>query len=280
MAAPLAPSSSPDHSDQVPFSDSRLSSYLYPTAATIVLFVVWELATRFGNLSPLILPAPSRILATTIDQFPVLLHMSIVTASEFLLGFGLGVAIGLPLGALIVYARPVEMTIYPLLVAFQTIPKAALAPVLIVWLGTGITSKVLIAFAISFFPIVIDTIIGLRSAQPETIYLVRSMGANPAQIFWHVRFPNALPAIFGGLKVASTLAVIGAIVGEFVSSDQGLGYLLLVANGELNTRLVFACVLVLTVLGITFYFIIEAFEKLFVRWHVSARDAEATASGK
>jgi len=165
-------------------------------------------------------------------------------------------------------------------VAFQTIPKAAIAPILIVWLGTGIMSKILIAFAISFFPIVVDTIIGLRSSQPETIYLVRAMGATPVQVFRHVRFPNALPAIFGGLKVASTLAVIGAIVGEFVSSDTGLGYLLLVANGELDTRLVFACVLVLTLLGLMFFFAIEAMEKVFVRWHVSARQAEAAASGE
>src|SRR5262249_54326703 len=162
------------------------------------------------------------------------------------------VAVGLPLGALIVYAKPVELTFYPLLVAFQTIPKAAIAPVLIVWLGTGMTSKVLIAFAISFFPIMVDTVIDLLSTQPATLYLPRSMGASQLQVFWYVRFPNALPSIFGGLKVASTLAVIGAIVGEFVSSDSGLGYLLLVANGELDTRLVFACVLVLTILGLVF----------------------------
>jgi NitT/TauT family transport system permease protein len=263
----------------LPRGRESYSSFLYPIFATAVLFAVWELATRFGSVSPLILPAPSRILATTVDQFPVLVHMSTVTALEFVLGFALGVAIGLPLGALIVYSRPVEMAIYPLLVAFQTIPKAAIAPILIVWLGTGVTSKILIAFAISFFPIVVDTIIGLRSAPPETVYLARSMGASPLQIFRHIRFPNALPSIFGGLKVASTLAVIGAIVGEFVSSDQGLGYLLLVANGELDTRLVFACVLILTVLGLAFFFTIEALERIFVRWHVSARAAEAAASG-
>jgi NitT/TauT family transport system permease protein len=126
----------------------------------------------------------------------------------------------------------------------------------------------------------VDTIIGLRSSQPETLYLARSIGATPFQVFWYVRFPNALPAIFGGLKIASTLAVIGAIVGEFVSSDSGLGYLLLVANGELNTRLVFACVFVLTLLGLVFFFAIEALEKVCVRWHVSARQAEAAASGE
>ena len=255
----------------LPSTGARKSAvYLYPCIATIILFIVWEIATRYGNISPLILPPPTEIFATAAAKFPVLVHMSVVTSYEFVLGFILAAVVGLPLGALIVYSRPAEMTFYPLLVAFQTIPKAAIAPVLIVWLGTGVTSKILIAFAISFFPIVVDTIIGLRSTQPETIYVV---------LFWHVRLPNALPAIFGGLKVASTLAVIGAIVGEFVSSDSGIGYLLLVANGELDTRLVFACVLVLTVLGLVFFFIIDALEKVFVRWHVSARQADAFATG-
>jgi len=280
MPNPSVPTGTLAPAELLPFGTRSSSSFLYPLIATAVLFFVWELATRYGNVSPLILPAPSKILVTAIDNFPLLMRMSAVTAYEFVLGFVLAAVIGLPLGALIVYARPVEMALYPLLVAFQTIPKAAIAPILIVWLGTGIMSKILIAFAISFFPIVVDTIIGLRSSQPETIYLVRAMGATPVQVFRHVRFPNALPAIFGGLKVASTLAVIGAIVGEFVSSDTGLGYLLLVANGELDTRLVFACVLVLTLLGLMFFFAIEAMEKVFVRWHVSARQAEAAASGE
>ena len=274
MVLPTAGTADP--SERISLVSGRMSSYLYPGVAALALFVAWEAFARLGGISPFLLPAPSEVLITTVTQFPLLLHMSVVTAAEFLLGFALGVLIGLPLGALIVYAKPVELAFYPLLVAFQTIPKAAVAPIFIVWLGTGITSKVLIAFAISFFPIVIDTVVGLRSAQPETIYLARSMGANALQVFWYVRFPNALPAIFGGLKVASTLAVVGAIVGEFVSADKGLGYLVLVANGELNTRLVFACVLMLTVLGIAFFFMIEVLERFVVRWHVSARQLEST----
>ena len=274
MVLPTAGTADP--SERISLVAGRVGSYLYPGVATLALFVAWEAIARLGAISPFLLPAPSEVLITTVTQFPLLAHMSVVTAAEFLLGFALGVLIGLPLGALIVYAKPVELAFYPLLVAFQTIPKAAVAPIFIVWLGTGITSKVLIAFAISFFPIVIDTVVGLRSAQPETIYLARSMGANALQVFWYVRFPNALPAIFGGLKVASTLAVVGAIVGEFVSADKGLGYLVLVANGELNTRLVFACVLMLTVLGIAFFFMIEVLERFVVRWHVSARQLEST----
>ena len=275
---PVEPKAAPV--ELVPMSARASSSFVYPIVATAVLFAVWEIWTRYGNVSPLLLPAPSRILTTMVENFSTIMFMSYVTVYEFALGFLLAVVVGLPLGALIVYSKPIELAIYPLLVAFQTIPKAAIAPILIVWLGTGISSKIFIAFAISFFPIVVDTIIGLRSSQPETIYLIRSMGATPFQVFRYVRFPNALPAIFGGLKVASTLAVIGAIVGEFVSSDKGLGYLVLVANGNLDTRLVFACVLVLTLLGLVFFFLIEALERVFVRWHVSARQAAAAASGE
>jgi NitT/TauT family transport system permease protein len=253
---------------------ARLASYAYPLGAALALFGAWEAFVRIGAISPLLLPAPTEVLATVVREFPVLLHMSAITAGEFVLGFALSVLVGLPLGALIVYARPIELAIYPLLVAFQTMPKAAIAPIFVVWLGAGMNSKILIAFTIAFFPIVIDTAIGLRSAAPETIHLVRSMGASAFQVFWYVRFPNALPSIFGGLKVASTLAVVGAIVGEFVSADKGLGYLVLVANGELNTRLVFACVLMLSVLGIIFYFLVEAIERLVVSWHVSARQLE------
>jgi NitT/TauT family transport system permease protein len=275
------PTSSADApAELLPMSGGNSAAYLYPLVATIVLFAIWEMVVRYGHISSLLLPAPSQIFQTSIQKFPVLVEMGTVTVMEFVFGFAVAVVVGLPLGALIVYAKPVELAIYPILVAFQTIPKAAIAPILIVWLGTGMSSKVIIAFAISFFPIVVDTIIGLRSSQPETIYLVRSMGATPFQIFRYVRFPNALPTIFGGLKVASTLAVIGAIVGEFVSSDSGLGYLVLVANGELNTRLVFACVLVLTLLGLVFYFAIEILERIFVRWHVSARQAANAANGE
>jgi NitT/TauT family transport system permease protein len=200
--------------------------------------------------------------------------MSAITAGEFLFGFALSVVVGVPLGALLVYARPVELAVYPLLVASQTVPKAAIAPIFVVWLGAGMTSKVLIAFTIAFFPIVIDTAIGLRAAPPEAVNVVRSMGATPLQVFWYVRLPNALPNIFGGMKVASTLAVVGAIVGEFVSAEKGLGYLVLVANGELNTTLVFATVVTLSILGVVFYFLLELLERFVIRWHVAARPLE------
>lgn len=260
--------------DTTPAASGRIAPYLYPLLTLVGLLIAWQLFTRLGGVSRLLLPAPSDIAVTLATALPLLAHMSAITATEFLLGFGLSVAVGIPLGALLVYARPVELAIYPLLVASQTVPKAAIAPVFVVWLGAGMTSKILIAFTIAFFPIVIDTAIGLRSAPQDVVNVVRSMGATGLQVFWFVRFPNALPNIFGGLKVASTLAVVGAIVGEFVSAEKGLGYLVLVANGELNTTLVFASVITLSILGVAFYFLLELLERFVIRWHVSARRPE------
>jgi NitT/TauT family transport system permease protein len=251
-----------------------LRPYAYPAATLLGLLAIWEAGTRLAGISRFLLPPPSDIAVALVGQARLLAHMSAITATEFLLGFALSVVVGVPLGALLVYARPVELAVYPLLVASQTIPKAAIAPIFVVWLGAGITSKVLIAFTIAFFPIVIDTAIGLRSAPPEVIHVVRSMGASAFQVFWFVRFPNALPNIFGGLKVASTLAVVGAIVGEFVSAEKGLGYLVLVANGELNTTLVFASVVTLSLLGVAFYFVLELLERFVIRWRVSTRLVE------
>jgi len=252
----------------------RLAPYLYPILTLIGFVIAWETFTRVAKISRLLLPAPSDIAVTLATSLPLLAHMSAITATEFLLGFGLSVVVGIPLGALLVYARPVELAVYPLLVASQTVPKAAIAPIFVVWLGAGLTSKILIAFTIAFFPIVIDTAVGLRAAPAEVVNVVRSMGANAFQVFWFVRLPNALPNIFGGLKVASTLAVVGAIVGEFVSAEKGLGYLVLVANGELNTTLVFASVVTLSILGVVFYFLLELLERFVIRGHVSVRRPE------
>ena len=252
----------------------RLAPYLYPILTLIGFVIAWETFTRVAKISRLLLPAPSDIAVTLATSLPLLAHMSVITATEFLLGFGLSVVVGIPLGALLVYARPVELAVYPLLVASQTVPKAAIAPIFVVWLGAGLTSKILIAFTIAFFPIVIDTAVGLRAAPAEVVNVVRSMGANAFQVFWFVRLPNALPNIFGGLKVASTLAVVGAIVGEFVSAEKGLGYLVLVANGELNTTLVFASVVTLSILGVVFYFLLELLERFVIRGHVSVRRPE------
>jgi NitT/TauT family transport system permease protein len=158
----------------------------------------------------------------------------------------------------------------PLIVSSQAMPKVAVAPLLLVWFGFGLLPKVLIAFLIAFFPVVISTAVGLASIEPEKIQLARSMGFGPSATFFKIRLPNALPSVFGGLKISITLAVVGAVVGEFVGGDAGLGYLLTVANGSMDTPLLFAGLVALTVLGVVLYLIVELAERLVVPRHIIA----------
>jgi NitT/TauT family transport system permease protein len=204
----------------------------------------------------------------------VLLNHSIPTLEIILLGFGMAIVVGLPLAMLIVWSLPLKLALYPLLVSSQTVPKVAIAPLFVLWLGYGIFPKVLVTFLICFFPITIDAVVGLRSVSPETILLARSTGASAWRTFVMIKLPHALPNIFGGLKVAITLAVVGSIVAEFVGADKGLGYLLMVASGNLDTTLLFADLVVLIVLGMVLYLVIEVLESALIPWHVSKRTDE------
>jgi NitT/TauT family transport system permease protein len=237
----------------------------------VLLLVAWQVIVVVGEVPRFILPSPTDIVQEMINRADILWKHGLVTLGEIVAGFALSVAIGIPLAVLISYSRVFERTIYPLLVSSQTIPKVAIAPLFIVWFGFGIMPKILITFLIAFFPIVIDTVVGLRSTPQEMFYLVRSMGASPWQTFWKVRLPNALPSIFGGLKVAITLAVVGAIVGEFVGADQGLGYLIQIANGNLDTRLLMGSIVVLALIGIALFLLIEWIERLVSRGPVRSR---------
>jgi NitT/TauT family transport system permease protein len=243
-----------------------LARWLYPTLGVLAIVAAWELIVRLFNVPIYIIPAPSAIVATIISQYAILLQNSVATLGEILAGFALSVAIGVPLAIAIAYSRFMERVLYPILVSSQTVPKIAVAPLFIVWFGFGTLPKVIVAFLIAFFPIVIDSVVGLRSTEPEMIYLVRSMGANGWQTFTKIRLPKALPSIFGGFKIAIALAVVGAIVGEFVGADTGLGYLLMVANGNVNTRLLFATITVLTLIGVVLFFIVEVAERLLMPW--------------
>lgn len=244
---------------------------LYPALAIAGLFILWEVATVVLAIPKFLVPAPSEIASETIKRWALLWVHTQVTFWEVVIGFLASVLIGVPLAVLITYSRTFERIMYPLLVSAQTMPKVALAPVFIVWFGFGLTPKVVVAFLIAFFPIVISTVVGLKASPPEMLHLVRSMGASPWQSFWKIRFPNALPSIFGGLKVAITLAVVGAIVGEFVGADKGLGYLIQVANGTLDTKLLFAAIAVLSIMGIILFLVIDILERRLLRWHVSQR---------
>lgn len=242
-----------------------------PLASVAAALAVWEAVVAGFRLPEYLLPPPSGILSALAQEWRYLALHTGVTVYEILCGFALSVAAGVPLAVLIVYSPLLERALYPLLVASQSIPKIAIAPLLIFWAGLGLFPKVLVAFLIAFFPIVIDTVVGLRSVEPEMLHLARSMGASERRVFVKIRLPQALPNIFAGLKVAVTLAVVGAIVGEFIQADRGLGYALLQANAMLNTRLSFATILILAAVGTALFAVVDAVERRLIPWHASRR---------
>ena len=181
-------------------------------------------------------------------------------------GFGLALVIGIPLAVCVANSRLLNLTLYPILVATQSVPKVAIAPIILVWFGLGMQSKLAIAFLVAFFPIVVDTATGLRATPPGLLELARSLRASPFQVFMKVQMPSALPFIFSGAKVAITLAVIGAVIGEFVGSVNGLGNLLLTANSQLDGPLAWAALIWLSVLGILLFVAVSVTERIVMPW--------------
>jgi NitT/TauT family transport system permease protein len=233
--------------------------------------LIWEAWVRLAGVPTYFLPAPSAIFIEIVQDPLWYARHSAYTVGACLLGFFMALAVGILAAIGIVYSKVLENTLYTFLVSLNSIPKIALAPLFIIWFGFGLFPKVFMTFLLSFFPIVIDSIAGFRSLDPEIEHLIRSMGLKPWPAFLKVRLPHALPHVFTGLKVAITLATVGAIIGEFVGSDRGLGYLLLVAGGDLRTELLFATLIVLTAIGLVLYFLVAAFERLAIPWHVSRR---------
>lgn len=239
--------------------------------AFVVLFAVWEAATRFFAVPRYILPPPTAIWADFIARYPRIVDATIATSGEIVMGFLLSVAISIPLAVLVSYARIAERMLLPLIVAMQIIPKIAIAPLFIIWFGFGLMPKLLLVFLLCFFPIMVNATTGLKSVPTDILDLARSTGTSELMIFRKIRLPHALPSIFTGLKIAATLATTAAIVAEFVASDRGLGYLLLEFNGNLETGLVFATVVILSFIGVILYFAVEFIERRTVSWHVSQR---------
>lgn len=233
----------------------------------IAVGVFWQLLVDALHLPNYLVPAPTDVGRAILDHQRSLLLNSEVTLMETLAGFGLSVAIGVPLAVLIVSSRVAERILYPILVASQAVPKVALAPILLVGLGYGTLPKIVVALLIAFFPVVVNTVTGLASVDRETLKLMRSMGASSVQVFVKVRFPHAVPSMIAGFKVAIALAVVGAVVGEFVGSRTGLGYYMLAATGNFDTPLVFACVVLLTIMGVVLFYTIGFAERFLGRWY-------------
>ena len=247
---------------------------LTPLAGIVTFLLAWQIFVVVYKVPPYLLPAPAAIANAFIDQLPVLLSNGWVTVYEMLAGYGLAVGIAIPLAIAITSSKRFNEFVMPTILFFQIVPKVAIAPLFLVWFGVGATPKILVAFLISFFPIVIDAAVGLRSMSTEMADLARSMGATRMQVFAQFRLPTSLPYLFSGLKVAATLAIAGTVVGEFVGADQGLGYLLLVTNSNMETALMFATIVALTIIGLVFYYVVELLEAFLIPWHVTHRVRE------
>lgn len=245
---------------------SMMVRVVLPIVAFALALVMWEVAVRGLDIKQYILPAPSVVYERFLQVIPSLWDAALVTGSEVLLGFILAAVVSIPLAYLIASVRVIEIAFYPLIVVLQTIPKIAIAPLFIVWFGFGMLPKVLLTFLLCFFPILVDTLTGFKALDPRLLYITKSMGASGMQTFAYVRMPAAMPFIFSGLKVAVVLAVTGAIVAEFVGSNAGLGYLLLRASANLDTPLIFSVLVVLSLLGLLFAYVVELAERLVTPW--------------
>ncbi|WP_105565916.1 ABC transporter permease [Microbacterium halophytorum] len=243
----------------------------HPVVFLIVLFVAWWIATESGAVAPYILPSPADTWAAFANSPAYLMQNTWVTTYETVIGFVIAVVLGLLVAVVMVYSSGLEKTLYPIILFAQVIPKIAIAPLFIVWLGFGMGPKILVAVLMAFFPVVISGLSGLRSVDPEILQLTSTMGAGRIKTFLKVRLPAALPELLGGLKVAATLAVTGAVVGEFVGANEGLGYVILQANGNLDTAMLFAALIIMSLMGVLLFAIIQIAERFLIPWHASRR---------
>lgn len=236
-----------------------------------LFFGAWEAFVALAGIRPYLLPRPSAIVAKTIDSFGLLVDHMWTTLFESIAGFLVAAIVGVAISVLIVSVPILKGVVMPALVGFNAVPKVAFAPLLIIWLGLGIESKVALSFLIAFFPIVVNTTTGMSEVEPEVLNLARLMKASRWQQFTKIRIPHALPAMFDGFRIALPIAIIGAIVAEFVASSKGLGYLILSAGVQLNTELVFASILMIVIFSMVLYALLVRLENRVLTWRPSAR---------
>lgn len=247
--------------------------YYLPSALAIaVLIVIWHYAVEIWQVREYILPSPGAALDTLFDPNYRWLYNLSFTFYAVLGAFAIATVLGVVLAVIIVWHPLLERTVMPILVLFNTLPKVALAPLFVIWLGYGIWPNIVIAVTVSFFPVVINSAAGLSSIEPELLELTRALRASKWQVFKKIRFPNALPYIFAGLKLNATLSVIGAIVGEFVASEAGLGALIIAGGVTLDTPAIFAALSLIAALGLALYGAVVALERIAMPWEF--REAE------
>jgi NitT/TauT family transport system permease protein len=237
-----------------------------PLIALVVFLSAWEISVRALSVSPLILPPPSAVGSILTNQFGSLISQAGITLLESVLGFLLGCVAAFALATLFIFSRIAEQALYPYAIALKAIPLVALAPIVVIWFGTGLFSKVFLAAVIAFFPILVNAIDGLKAIEPEALELLKMLSASQWQVFTKLRIYTALPSIFAGMKVASSFAVVGAVVAEFISSDQGIGFVIKSSSYYLNTDLTFAAIIVSALIGLIFFWLISFLETKIIFW--------------
>ncbi len=249
-----------------------------PAAISIGMIVLWEVIVRALHIRSIILPPPSEIIMAMVDRRDLLLTHLWPSLYLTVLGFALSVVGGVAVAILITYSAALRKGFYPIIIVSQVIPKISIAPLFIVWFGTGTMSSLLLAFLIAFFPMTINSALGFQSIDEDIARMARTFMASDWQVFWKIRMPNALPYIFSGMKISITLAIIGVIVSEFVASQEGIGYLIKLAGGLLDTPLMMAAITVLSIAGLILYGLIAHFERRVVYWQ-SSSDISGSGGG-
>lgn len=243
-------------------------------AALLGLVIAWQVLCDWAKIPVWLLPSPTRIVAETWAIRAILPLHFLATFWAVVGGFFLALVTGVPLAVAVVYSPLLRRVIYPLLLMLQSVPKVAIAPLLLIWVGYGLKSNMIVAATVAFFPIVINTATGLEAVEAELLDLTRSFDAGKLKVFWKLRLPWALPYLFSSLKVAITLAVIGAVVAEFIGADKGLGYLILTSSGNMKTAVMFGVLILLSLLGILCFYAVVWTEKLLCPWYLPIADGE------
>jgi putative hydroxymethylpyrimidine transport system permease protein len=249
----------------------QLRVYVPPTLVLLAIIAAWELVSDLAHYPAYLLPAPHRVATAMWTERKMLWHATLITVTEMGLGLAIAIAAGLALAFLLQASAVLRRGIYPLLIGSQTVPVSVLAPILTIAFGYSILPKLAVVALVCFFPLVVNTLDGLRSADPEVIWMMRTLDATAWGIFRRVRLPGALPQIFSGARIAATFAAIGAVFGEWSGSTDGLGFLMLQATPQLRTDLVFDAILLLTAASMTLFFLVSLAERVMAPWSSTER---------
>lgn len=247
-----------------------------PVLFFVALLVLWEVLVDLVGVPSFILPPPRDLWFAFVDKLPVLGSHALITFAESVGGFALSFFLGVGFAIAVVYSRHLQNTIYPLIVILYAMPKSALAPLMVIWIGYGMLSKMAISFLVAFFPIVVNTVVGLKEVEPELLDLARINRASQLDVFTKIRLPNSLPYMFAGIKVALILSVTGAIVAEFVAANEGLGYLILQALYSLDTALTLVILLILALLSLALFLAVQLLQKKIAPWSAEVRQVEGS----